>query len=100
MRDVVIMTQTEFGRTAAENGSGGTDHGYASTWYALGGGISGGIYGDWPGLAEDQLERGRFLNNTVDYRDIYAEILSNHLQNNALDTLLPGHSVRGLGLFS
>lgn len=99
MSDVVIMTQTEFGRTAAENGSQGTDHGYASTWYAMGGGIEGGVYGDWPGLAEDQLERGRFLQRTVDYRDIYAEILQHHLLNNDLTTLLPGHSVTPLGLF-
>lgn len=99
MQDVVIMTQTEFGRTAAENGSQGTDHGYASTWYAMGGGIHGGFYGQWPGLAEDQLERGRFLAQTVDYRDIYAEILTHHLQNNNTATLLPGHSVTPLGLF-
>lgn len=99
MQDVVIMTQTEFGRTAAENGSGGTDHGYASSWYAMGGGITSGVYGDWPGLAEDQLREGRFLESTVDYRDIYAEILSHHLQNNQLATLLPGHNVKSLGLF-
>ncbi|NQZ06536.1 MAG: DUF1501 domain-containing protein [Algicola sp.] len=100
MQDVVIMTQTEFGRTAAENGSGGTDHGYASSWYAMGGGIQSGVYGQWPGLADDQLQQGRFLQRTVDYRDIYAEILTNHLQNNALSTLLPGHTTTPLGLFS
>lgn len=99
MQDVVIMTQTEFGRTAQENGSQGTDHGYASSWYAIGGGIQSGIYGQWPGLAEDQLERGRFLAMTVDYRDIYAEIMQHHLQNVDFDTLLPGHSVTPLGLF-
>jgi uncharacterized protein (DUF1501 family) len=100
MQDVVIMTQTEFGRTAAQNGSGGTDHGYASSWYAMGGGIQSGIYGDWPGLDEDQLERGRFLQRTVDYRDIYAEILTNHLRNSELASLLPGHNVQSLGLFN
>ena len=99
MQDVVIMTQTEFGRSAAENGSQGTDHGYASTWYAMGGGIQSGIYGQWPGLAEDQLEQGRFLQKTVDYRDIYAEILSHHLQNNDFATLLPGYSPQPLGIF-
>ena len=100
MGDVVIMTQTEFGRTSAENGSQGTDHGYASCWYAMGGGIQSGIYGDWPGLADDQLHQGRFLAQSVDYRDIYAQILTHHLQNNALDTLLPGHSVTDLGMFA
>lgn len=99
MNDVVIMTQTEFGRTSAENGSQGTDHGYASSWYAMGGGIQSGIYGAWPGLEEDQLEQGRFLAQSIDYRDVYGQILTQHLQNNALDTLLPGHSVMDLGLF-
>jgi uncharacterized protein (DUF1501 family) len=100
MKDVVLLSQTEFGRTAAENGSGGTDHGYASSWYVMGGNTKSGIYGDWPGLEEDQLQQGRFLKQTVDYRDIYAEILTQHLQNNALNTLLPGHDVNPLGLFS
>ena len=100
MSDVVIMTQTEFGRTSAENGSQGTDHGYASAWYAMGGGIQSGVYGAWPGLAEDQLERGRFLAQSIDYRDVYAQILTRHLENNALDSLLPGHSVTDLGLFA
>jgi uncharacterized protein (DUF1501 family) len=99
MQDVVIMTQTEFGRSAAENGSQGTDHGYASTWYAMGGGIKSGIYGEWPGLAEDRLEQGRFLQKTVDYRDIYGEILRHHLQNNQTGILLPDHDMQNLGIF-
>lgn len=99
MSDVMILTQTEFGRTAAENGSGGTDHGYASTWYAIGGGVQGGVYGQWPGLYEDQLQSGRFLQSTVDYRDIYAEVLTHHLGNNNLELLLPEHDVTSLSLF-
>lgn len=98
MDDVVIMTQTEFGRTAAENGSQGTDHGYASTWYLMGAGVNSGVFGQWPGLAEDQLERGRFLQRTVDYRDIYAEVAGKHLESTALTQILPGHSVTDLGL--
>ena len=52
MRNVVILTMTEFGRTIRQNGSGGTDHGHASCLFALGGPVKGGkVYGKWPGLA-------------------------------------------------
>jgi len=100
MNDVVLLSSTEFGRTAHENGSNGTDHGYASTWYAIGGNIQGGIYGEWPGLSEIQLRDGRYLDSTVDYRDVYAEILTSHLSNNNLTSLLPEYSPRNLGLFT
>ena len=53
MQNVLVLTMTEFGRTAEENGSGGTDHGNASAWFAVGGRVKGGIYGTWPGLAKD-----------------------------------------------
>lgn len=100
MQDVVLLSATEFGRTAHENGSQGTDHGYASTWYAIGGGIKGGIYGDWPGLALNDLREQRFLDATVDYRDIYADILTEHLSNSELASLLPGFTRQPLGLFT
>lgn len=100
MNNVVILSQTEFGRTLVENGSMGTDHGYASTWYVMGAGVKGGIYGEWPGLEEDQLHQGRYLQRTVDYRDVYAAILKNHLQHHQLDSILPGHTVNDLGIFS
>ncbi|BDX07187.1 DUF1501 domain-containing protein [Planctobacterium marinum] len=99
MSDVVILTATEFGRTSHENGSHGTDHGHASCWFAMGGGISGGIYGDWPGLEDDQLNRGRYLEHTLDCHDIYGDILVNHMLNNDLATVLPGHSYSPVGLF-
>lgn len=99
MDDIVLITSTEFGRTAAENGSQGTDHGYASTWYAIGGGIQGGIYGDWPGLQESDLRDGRFLNATIDYRNIYADVLKNHMANNELATILPNFSPTELNMF-
>ncbi|AWB66021.1 hypothetical protein C2869_06020 [Saccharobesus litoralis] len=98
--DVVVLTMTEFGRTSRENGSFGTDHGYASAWFAFGGGIQGGIYGDWPGLAADQLHNGRYLAMATDYRDIYAEILSNHLTNADINSVLPGFNASSLGLFN
>jgi uncharacterized protein (DUF1501 family) len=95
---------TEFGRTSAENGSSGTDHGNASSWFALGNKVQGGIYlnGQWPGLAEADLHEGRYLASTIDYRDILGDILFDHLglSENNLTTLLPGHSYQSLNLIS
>ncbi len=77
--DVLVLTMTEFGRTVQENGSGGTDHGKASAWFALGGAVRGGVHGDWPGLDEAMLDAGRFLRYTIDYRNIFADVLERHL---------------------
>lgn len=99
MNDVVVLTCTEFGRTAHENGSQGTDHGHAASWFAIGGGIQGGIYGQWPGLEEDQLNNGRFLESTLDCHDVYGDIVSQHLLNNDLSTVLPQHNYNPVGLF-
>ncbi len=101
MQDVVLLTMTEFGRTAKENGSRGTDHGNASTWFALGKSIHGGIYmgpNGWPGLAPEHLYRGTGLTHTIDYRDVMAEIVSRHLGNNDLASVLPGHRYAPIGL--
>jgi len=92
MQDVMILTMTEFGRTAEENGSKGTDHGNAGCWFALGGGVRSGVYGQWPGLEKAQLYKGRYLAHSVDFRDIFGEIASRHLGNTQLASLLPGHS--------
>jgi uncharacterized protein (DUF1501 family) len=92
MQDVMILTMTEFGRTAEENGSQGTDHGNAACWFAIGGGVRSGIYGQWPGLAKAQLYKGRYLAHSVDFRDIFGEIASKHLRNTNLASLLPGHN--------
>jgi len=102
MDNVIILTMTEFGRTAKENGSAGTDHGEASSWFMIGNNIRSGIYGEWPGLTADALVRGRYLQYSIDYRDIFSDILINHLGHSStqLDSLLPGHSYQPLGLFS
>ncbi|ARU55458.1 hypothetical protein OLMES_1381 [Oleiphilus messinensis] len=100
MSDVILLTCTEFGRTAQENGSRGTDHGYASTWFALGGGIRGGVYGAWPGLATDQLHDGRYLEMSLDYRNVFGDILTQHMLTNNLELVLPGHTYQGVGLFA
>ncbi len=99
MNDVVIMSYTEFGRTAKENASHGTDHGNASTWFLAGKSVNGGIHGEWPGLESDQLLRGRYLDFSIDYRDIMGDVLMHHLGNDRLDYLLPKHNYSSLGLF-
>lgn len=76
LRDnVTVVVMTEFGRTAKQNNNLGTDHAQASSWMVFGSQVKGGIYGDYPGLASTDLERGRYLKQTVDYRDILSEIM-------------------------
>ena len=96
--DVTILTMTEFGRTSAENGSRGTDHGNAAAWFVAGGDVRGGIYGTWPGLASGQLSRGRYLAHTVDFRDVMGDVLASHLGSGDLAAVLPGHTYRPLGI--
>lgn len=80
MRNVVILTMTEFGRAMTQNGSGGTDHGHAGCLFVAGGPVKGGkVYGRWPGLAREQLFEGRDLALTTDFRDVFAEILVKHM---------------------
>src|SRR5499427_3692336 len=80
MRNVVILTMTEFGRAIRQNGSGGTDHGHASCLFVAGGPVKGGkVYGRWPGLAPEQLYEGRDLALTTDFRSVFSEILMKHM---------------------
>jgi uncharacterized protein (DUF1501 family) len=80
MRNVVILTMTEFGRAIRQNGSGGTDHGHASCLFVAGGPVKGGkVYGRWPGLAPEQLYQGRDLALTTDFRNVFSEILVKHM---------------------
>ncbi len=80
MSDVVVLTMSEFGRTVAENGNRGTDHGHATAMLVLGGGVRGGrVYGQWPGLAHHQLFEGRDLAVTTDFRALFAEVATRHL---------------------
>jgi len=92
MEDVAVVTMSEFGRTAHENGNRGTDHGHANVMFAMGGGVRGGkIYGEWPGLEREQLYEGRDLAITTDFRDVLAELVSRHLGNEKLGTVFPGY---------
>lgn len=99
--NVTLIAMSEFGRTAAENGSGGTDHGMATTWMAISGNLKGGVYspGGWPGLAPTQLVSGRYLGASIDYRSLLAEVLRNRMGVSAVTNLLPGFDPSDLGIF-
>jgi len=91
MEDVVILTMSEFGRMARQNGSGGTDHGHAGAMFAIGGAVKGRrVHGRWPGLAPEQLYEGRDLALTTDFRAVFAEVASKHLGATRLDAMFPG----------
>jgi uncharacterized protein (DUF1501 family) len=93
MQDVVIMSMTEFGRMARQNGNGGTDHGHAGAMFLLGGGVKGGkVHGKWPGLEREQLFEGRDLALTSDFRSVFAEVVSKHLGGDQLDKIFPGYA--------
>jgi uncharacterized protein (DUF1501 family) len=92
MADVTVVTMSEFGRTARENGNRGTDHGHANVMFVMGGDVRGGrIYGDWPGLQEEQLYENRDLTLTTDFRDVLGELVSRHLGNMNLKAVFPGY---------
>lgn len=94
MADVTIMTMSEFGRTARQNGNGGTDHGHASALFVIGGDVNGGkkVFGRWPGLEPDQLNEGRDLALTTDFRSVFSEVVTKHLGAERLDAIFPGYT--------
>lgn len=93
MDDVVVLTMSEFGRTVKENGNRGTDHGHANAMFVVGNSVRGGkVYGDWPGLKNDQLYEGRDLALTTDFRDVFAEIAQKHLGATNLKAVFPGYA--------
>lgn len=89
---LVVVVMSEFGRRLQENGGFGTDHGHGSVMLLLGGNVKGGqIYGQWPGLSQEQLVGPGDLAVTTDYRDILAEILLHRLNNPNLAEIFPGY---------
>jgi uncharacterized protein (DUF1501 family) len=89
--DTVIVTMSEFGRTARENGNRGTDHGHANVMFVLGGPVKGGkVYGRWPGLEQGQLYEGRDLALTTDFRQVVGEAVVRHMGNKNLAAVFPG----------
>jgi uncharacterized protein (DUF1501 family) len=92
MSDVALVTMSEFGRTAHENGNRGTDHGHANVMFVMGGDVRGGkVYGAWPGLANEQLYEGRDLALTTDFRSVLGELVQTHLGNRDLTDVFPGY---------
>lgn len=93
MDDVVVLTMSEFGRTARENGTRGTDHGHANAMFVIGNSVKGGkVYGDFRGLKSDKLYEGRDLDVTTDFRDVFAEAAFKHLGTKDLGGLFPKYS--------
>ncbi|HWP57197.1 MAG TPA: DUF1501 domain-containing protein [Candidatus Acidoferrales bacterium] len=90
MEEVVLVTLSEFGRTARENGNRGTDHGHANAMFVMGGKVRGGkVYGAWPGLEPEQLHEGRDLALTTDFRAVCADILARHLGAADINKVFP-----------
>ena len=91
---VVVVVMSEFGRTARENGTGGTDHGHGNVMLVLGGNVQGGrVLGNLPGLASEQLFQGRDVPVTTDFRDVLAEITERHLRLPDAAALFPGYQL-------
>jgi uncharacterized protein (DUF1501 family) len=74
---VLVLTMSEFGRTAYANASLGTDHGYSSVCFAVGGTVNGGVYGLYPGLDDNHLVFDGLTDITTDFRSVYATALAN-----------------------
>jgi uncharacterized protein (DUF1501 family) len=93
MEDVVVVTMSEFGRTARENGGRGTDHGHANAMFVMGGGVNGGkVYGSWPGLQPEQLHEGRDLAVTTDFREVLNELVAGQLELRDTANIFPGYT--------
>lgn len=89
--NITLVTMSEFGRTARENGTGGTDHGHANAMFVLGGGVRGGkVYGRWPGLATEQLNQDRDLALTTDFRTVLGELVTHAMGAENMETVFPG----------
>lgn len=91
MDHITVVSMSEFGRTAGENASGGTDHGHGNAMFVMGGGVTGTIHARWPGLHDEALDQSD-LAITTDYRDVLAEILVQRLGSTAIDHIFPGYT--------
>jgi uncharacterized protein (DUF1501 family) len=98
--DTTVLVMSEFGRTARENGNGGTDHGHGNVMWVLGGQVNGGkVYGDWPGVGDTALNEGRDLAVTTDFRSVLAQVAERHmrLSDRQLAAVFPAMPQRTLG---
>ncbi len=90
MSDITVLTMSEFGRTARQNGDGGTDHGHGTCFLTLGGEVAGGkVLGEWPGLSRDKLNEGRDLAVTTDFRRVFGEVAAKQLGVSDLKSVFP-----------
>lgn len=88
--NVTVVTMSEFGRTARENGTAGTDHGHANAMFVLGADVKGGkVHGKWPGLEPEQLNQNRDLALTTDYRQVLGEVVTHTLGASNLNVVFP-----------
>lgn len=102
---VMIVVNTEFGRTAHQNGSGGTDHGHGGFMMLMGNGLveTGGgqvhlANGRWPGLTDNDLHLERYQPITTDFRSIYAEVADRHMGIADVSSIVPGFAPQYLNL--
>jgi uncharacterized protein (DUF1501 family) len=89
----VIVVMSEFGRTSAENGTRGTDHGFGNALWLIGSQVDGGRWhGEWTGVAKGNLNEGRDLPAHHDYRAVLAQVLRKTfaLGDSQLADVLPG----------
>ncbi len=99
--DVTLMTMTEFGRTVKQNGTGGTDHGRASCSFIIGNDVNGGrVHGLVNPLAVENLEDGRDLAVTTDFRSIFSEVADKHLQLSDDKILFPDWNGKKIGVMA
>jgi uncharacterized protein (DUF1501 family) len=98
LKNVTLVTMSEFGRRVAENGSRGVDHGHGNSMFVLGGGVRGGkVYGTWPGLAPAKLVAGD-LAATTDYRSVIGEVLQKRCGVGSLGEVFPNVTPATAGL--
>ena len=102
LSQTLILQFSEFGRRISENGSGGTDHGAASTLFAIGGSVRGGIYGTAPSLNNNDVSNPTLENNggdvrfDTDFRSVYARVIDNWLDGNSVSVLDGDYRKSGL----
>jgi len=97
--DVTLMTMTEFGRTVKQNGTGGTDHGRGSCMFIVGNDVNGGkVHGNVQTLAVENLEDGRDLAVTTDFRSVFSEVADKHLKINDDKVLFPDWNGKQIGV--
>ncbi|MEA5497799.1 DUF1501 domain-containing protein [Limnoraphis robusta] len=102
--DTTILVLSEFGRTVAENGNQGTDHGRGNVMWIFGGSLRGGqVYGQWPGLSKSERYEGRDLAITTDFRSVVSTVLLSQfgVKENQVSGIFPGYQPKQtLSLFA